>query len=263
MANAIRGLIRSVRLHELTRIILHGRAVWVKHRRCGMDAVVGGGNLFLRFTHSGIVMFTSPAQWEAWELACFRLLHSGDSFDCGMVDGRTIWLAELPGRSLRDHAMSRTLTPPMLRAAGAELRRAHRLDCALTRRPWSHGDPHMGNMLYDSATQRARLMDFETRHELSRPADWRHADDLLTLMLELISRTQMDSWPILLAALFGGYASDRIVAELRERLRSPRPAEWLLWVTRSPESNLGKLKISLSRVIRLLEEPGASEGVRR
>jgi hypothetical protein len=121
----------------------------------------------------------------------------------------------------------------------------------------------MGNVLYDSATQRARLLDFETRHELSRPADWRHADDLLTLMLELISRTPMDSWPTSLAALFGGYASDWIVAELRERLRSPRPAEWLLWVTRSPESNLAKLKASLSRVSRLLEEPGVAEGIKR
>jgi hypothetical protein len=253
LADAARRLIRSVRLHDLVCTTRNGRRVWIKRRHHGMDAIISAGNVFLTFTQSGITMFASPAQWQTWELASFRLLYSADRLGCGMTGRRSIWLEELPGRSLREHIMSKTLSLPMLRAAGAELRRAHALQCPLTHRPWSHGDPHLGNMLYDPASQRARLLDFETRHELSRPARWRHADDLLTFVLELISRSSMEIWPASLDALFEGYANSGVVGELRQRLQAQSPAEFLLWLTRSPESNVAKLKASLPVVVRLLE----------
>jgi len=126
------------------------------------------------------------------------------------------------------------------------------------RRAWSHGDPHLGNVLYDPVSQQARLLDFETQHERCRPAEWRHADDLLTLMLELISRTAAETWPALLGALLGGYDSKRIAGEVHRRLCSSSASERLLWLSRSPESTLSKLKASLPRVIGVLEARGVN-----
>jgi hypothetical protein len=53
---------------------------------------------------------------------------------------------------------------------------------------WSHGDGSMTNVIYDEKAHRARLIDFEIRHEKSLPAAARYADDLLVFLLHTVGR---------------------------------------------------------------------------
>jgi hypothetical protein len=53
-----------------------------------------------------------------------------------------------------------------------------------------HGDPHMDNVIYDHATDRALLIDFEVIHDKSVPAGARHADDLLVFLQDLMGRVE-------------------------------------------------------------------------
>jgi hypothetical protein len=256
-ANALSEWVRSFRLHEVTRTTCaDGRAAWVKRRKRGMDGVILAGSTLMKLSNGGIRMFGSVGRWQAWELASFRLVHGGEAYRCGRSGPRGIWTHDLPGRSLRDHAAAGTLTAAMLRAAGAELRRAHLLQCRVTKGSWSHGDPHMGNVLYDAATGRVRLIDFETQHEPRRAAGWRHADDLLTFALELVGRVRGDVWPGLLGAMLVGYGRREVVAVLEGRLGGMSYAEFLLWLARAPGSTAGTLKDSLAVLERVVRAAG-------
>jgi hypothetical protein len=75
----------------------------------------------------------------------------------------------------------------MLKAAGSEYRRARHFKNEEFGSGWSHGDASMTNVIYNEKTERARLIDFEIRHEKSLPATVRHADDLLVFLLDLVS----------------------------------------------------------------------------
>jgi hypothetical protein len=256
--DAVSEWVRAFRLHEVTRAAgPDGRPAWVKRRRRGVDGLIVAGGALMKLANGGLRMFGSVARWQAWELGAFRLVHAGEPYRCGRAGPRGLWTHEVPGRSLREHAADGTLTAAMLRSAGAELRRAHALCCPVTRGAWSHGDPHLGNVLYDAAAGRARLIDFETQHEPSRAAVWRHADDLLTVGLELVGRTPADLWAGLFEALLDGYARPGVVTMLGRRLRHGSYAESLLWLARSPGSTAATLKRSLAALAAIAGERAA------
>ena len=76
----------------------------------------------------------------------------------------------------------------MIRAAAREFKRAHAMPTEVfDDRLWSHGDATMANVIYDPATDRARLIDFEVLHRRDWPAVKRHADDLLVFLFDLVS----------------------------------------------------------------------------
>ncbi len=186
-------LIAAVRVHRVTREMRGGRAIYVKRRWRVMDLVIIAGNWFLDASRSGVRMFPQVARWQRWELQAFALLHAPD-FACGRAGLRSVWLEEIPGRTLREHAVSHELDVAMVEAAGRELRRAHALQCPQCRAAWSHGDPHLGNFLYDPNSNRARLIDFECAHTNQFNAQERLADDLLVFLLELMGRTSGQNW---------------------------------------------------------------------
>jgi hypothetical protein len=220
-------MIDSVRIHRVWSE--EGRIY--KERRLGMGMMIAAGNVFLRLSRSRIVMFPFTAHWRAWELHCFSLVN-GDAFACGSHGARAIWTERIPGTSLFDHAARRTLDEAMLRATGAELARAHALHSKARGGPWSHGDPHLKNVLWDAAGGRARLIDFETAHDDGLEPIARHADDLLVLTLDLLGRTEEHA-PRFVRALLEGYDRREVAAALKARLVVPRGLELVLWHTRS------------------------------
>jgi hypothetical protein len=121
----------------------------------------------------------------------------------------------------------------MLAAAGAELRRAHSLACEAFRSAWSHGDPHLGNFIFDPAENRARLVDFEVRHSFSLPADVRHADDLLVLLQDLVGRIAAETWLPFATTFLHAYARPEITALLRPRLALPGGFARIWWAVRT------------------------------
>jgi hypothetical protein len=129
--------------------------------------------------------------------------------------------------------MEGALEPRHLAAAGAELRRAHAMDCPFHGGKWSHGDPHAGNFIFDAATGRARLMDFEVRHLQLISEGERHADDLLVLLQDVCGRCRADAWLPLARGFLTGYEREGIIGLLRDRLQVPHGIPRLWWAVRT------------------------------
>jgi len=144
-------------------------------------------NFYFRAAGIPIRYLSDVREWRRWEARCFQMLN-GDRFRAKVSDSRTVTLDKLPGDNLWDHMNRGTLKPRMLKSAGSEYRRAHHFKNEDFGSGWSHGDASMTNVIYNEKTGRARLIDFEIRHEKSLPATARHADDLLVFLLDLVSR---------------------------------------------------------------------------
>src|SRR5262249_48607896 len=160
-----------------------GHTLQVKRRRRGSEAIAGLANLFFPLADAHISVWANPRKWQRWEIYCYHLLN-GPQFRAFAAGPRTICAEKLPGENLRELAATGKLDRRSLQAAAREIRRAHRLHCPAFDGPWSHGDLHMGNVIYHKETDRARLIDFEVVHDKSLPPVDRHADDLLVFLQE-------------------------------------------------------------------------------
>jgi len=203
-----------------------------KRRRAGRGWLIYAGNLFLRWSNSRIRMFPAPCEWQAWECHCYQTLYGGG---CEPVGENALRVQPFPGESLRTLLENNILTDDVLRAAACEFRRAHALD------GWSHGDPHLHNVIYDG--QRAYLIDFETRHQHGLSAAERHADDLLVFLLDLIGRDPSEQWSAWSRIFLAAYDNSAVRGVLFARLAMPRGLELVLWKSRTnyfPTPHLAK-----------------------
>ena len=189
-------------------------------------------NRFFRAAGNPVRALDDFAAWQRWEVECFLALH-GERFRAFADGPRSVAAEELPGVSLSHHLGQGTLTPPMLAAAAGELRRAHALTCADFAGPWSHGDPHTGNFIYEEAGNRARLIDFEVQHHPALAAEERHADDLLVFLQDMMGRISRELWLPCAQAFLAAYERPEVVARLRERLRAPRGIARIWWAVRT------------------------------
>jgi hypothetical protein len=226
------SLAGSVRTTRMVRRKQDGRATWHKQRRRGAAATVAAGNVFLQLARSHLRMFVRSAEWRRWELGCFALLH-GPAYASGTTSAREVWFDELPGESCRELLRRGALATAGLQAAARELFRAHSVRAPHQDAPLSHGDPHLGNVIYDSEHDVARLIDFEQAHEDGVASEWRSADDLLVFVLDLLGRARDDEWPALALIFLRAYPERATVAALRARLLPPRGMQAVLWATRT------------------------------
>lgn len=246
--------IDSVHVNRCWRDRRGWRDVWIKRRRPGADPIVLAGNVFLALSNSRIRMFPSARRWVRWELSSFQLVN-GDRFASSVLDERAIWLETIPGQSLREICTSRLGNEglPAVVAAAREFARAHALTCPLRRAPWSHGDPHLANVLYDAANDRARLIDFETAHEPRMVADERHADDLLTLSLELMAKSRGAAPAAEFLRSYQCARGDKAVIErVVRRLWLPTGLELVLWQTRTDHASRESIETWLRELRGLL-----------
>lgn len=223
-------LIDAVRVNAVTREERAGKLVWVKRRKPLMDAVIAGGNIFLILSNSRIKMFPNCQEWQEWELESYRLLYGQLQ---GGLERRGFWIEDLPGQVLLKILSDGNLSIPMLRAAALEFRRAHSLFCPKLQDYWSHGDPHLSNVLYDSQTNSAALIDFETKHQQSLTAQDRHADDLLVFILDLLGRVPSANWPQFGVEFLTTYGRYDVLQRVKQRLGVPQGLERVLWATRT------------------------------
>ena len=222
---ALARLIDAVRVNVTTEIVRDGRRLVLKRRRKGCSAVVACGNVFLALARSNIVMFPAVRAWQAWELHSYALLHGG-ARRAAAVGRDAIVVEALPGETLARRLARGGLTPAMMAAAARELGRAHAL-------AWSHGDPHLGNVLYDEAADRAYLIDFETRHEPQLSVTERRADDLLVLLMDVMASDASPRWLELARALVATYPAREALGVVRDRLRPPDGWARVLWRIRT------------------------------
>jgi hypothetical protein len=245
-------LVDQIKINSLSRKHYGGRWFWFKQRRPGAKAIIALANWFFRLVGNPVIILARPTEWIAWEKACLAMLH-GDRF-ANVIDDCGAWgLEEFPGRSVSDYLKEGTATLEMAISAGRELSRAHRMTCGFLGGGWSHGDPHTGNFVYDPEEKRARLMDFEVRHDARLDADRRHADDLLVFLQDTLGRLAREEWLQWARAFLRAYDRPAITSHLLERLTAPRGAARLWWAVRTTyveprvlNSRLADLKAALA-----------------
>ncbi len=216
----------------MTRVVLHGRPMWLKRRRRATTLLLGCANVFFRLAHSPMRTIVPVDQWQQRELDSFRLLH-GDQFDSLLPEPRTVAAEELPGINLTIPLDDGTITPRMTAAAGRELRRAHGIVWAPLGSLWSHGDSHLGNFIYEPECDRARIIDFEVQHDPALPAGSRHLDDVLVFLQDMAGRIHATKWLSCAAAFLDAYGQPYLYRKLLPMLEVPVGVPRIWWAIRT------------------------------
>jgi hypothetical protein len=230
-----------------------GRAIIIKARGgIGQMAHVAA-NFFFRLAKIPIQFCTDCAVWQRWEVRCYRMLNG--RFVVYPIGDQKVAQEKLPGTPLWEHLTKGTLRRKMIRAAAREFRRAHsmpsdRFDDGL----WSHGDATMANVIYDPATDRARLIDFEIQHRRDWPAVKRHADDLAVILFDLVSLAPRRRWLPLSLEFLRTYGDLEVIAQLQKRLRAPAGLYRIWWHVRTNFVDTGKVMRRLVRLRTALEQ---------
>jgi hypothetical protein len=244
-------LIDRIKINSVTRIIHRGEVRWLKQRRPLARLIIPLANAFFRIARNPVVILGDAAEWQAWECECLRLLHDS-AFAAEALGGDGLLLDEIPGRSLSHHLDQQTVTPQMFAAAARELRRVHEISSDRFGGPWSHGDPHTGNLIFEPEEGIVRLMDFEVRHLSALTARQRHTDDLLVFLQDTLGRLPRDRWLDLAEAFVRAYARPEITEHLIERLAEPRGVAKLWWAVRTTYLHPTELSLRLSALRRQL-----------
>lgn len=224
-------LMNRVRVNRIYPSEHAGAPVYIKKRRFGGSVIIWAGNRFLTLADSGMQMFGSAKQWVNWEIYCSELLYPQRSVRPGQLESSVI-IPRIAGVSLRQWLQRGEYNSAAFDAAARELRRVHLLPCLHYHAFWSHGDLHLDNILFDPQSGQAELIDFDTRHELNRPVIWRQADDLRTILLEILGFPD-DRWRLAATSLIENYDDHVVLNELRRQLIIPRGVALILWYTKT------------------------------
>lgn len=225
-------LIEGIRVNAISREVRDGRPFIVKRRRRTAWPLLRIANLFFQLAKNPAYVCEEASAWQRWESGCFKLLH-GDQFHVFTEGVRTVRAEMLPGRSLVVHLEAGTFSEAMVVAAACELRRGHGLHSPEFRGAWSHGDPNLANVLFDTSENRARLIDFEIIHYRSLPAAERHAADLLVFLQDLLGCVAAADWRPLAQDFLQAYDCPAILPFLKRQLEIPRGIPRVWWWIRT------------------------------
>jgi tRNA A-37 threonylcarbamoyl transferase component Bud32 len=174
-------------------------------------------------------MFVSTQKWLEWEMSCYQILYP--KLVVKKYDSQTFLVEKMAGQSFLALLKANKLTGQHMRAAAKIFQSAHESYSPFFQQGWSHGDPHLENVLFDEKSDEAVLIDFETQHLQTLPTNERQADDLLVFCLDLIGRTPQFS--SLLKLFLSTYDRPEILRTLESRLQLPQGFENILWLTRT------------------------------
>ncbi len=258
LSHSATSFVESLKINSITEKSRGARRVVVKQRNLYGERAAGLINFYFRAAGIPIRYVNQVREWRRWETLCFQMLN-GDGFRANVTDSRTVTLDKLPGENLWQHMNRGTLAPRMLKAAGNEYRRAHQFQSRELGSGWSHGDASMTNVVYDEKTKRARLIDFEIRHEKSLPARARHADDLLVFLLDLVGRVPTREWLRFAICFLRAYGDPAVLRELKKRLVVPSGLALIWWNVRTnftPGAKVNRRFKALRRAIDKLSQSG-------
>lgn len=240
LSHAATSFVESLKINSITEKARRNRRVVIKRRNVYGEPAADLINFYFRAAGIPIRYLSDVREWRRWEAHCFQMLN-GDRFRAKVTDSRTVTLDKLPGENLWEYLNRGTLTARMLKAAGTEYRRAHHFKSEEFRSGWSHGDASMTNVIYNEKTDRARLIDFEIRHEKSLPATGRHADDLLVFLLDLVARVPNRQWLPFAICFLRAYNDAAVMRELKKRLVVPTGLALIWWNVRTNFTGNAKL----------------------
>lgn len=206
------GLIARVRINDVNRTVYCKRIYFRKSRYWFSPFVVRGANLALAVL--GIrARFLPLGRWTHRERDVYRFFYNEDVFigpdDSVYVPARPgICLAEF----LQDPLRSAREKETAVGAAAAALLRLHMNVLPHVGRTdvLSHGDATALNVIYDPAVVSAQWIDFETAHADGVSVIDRHADDLQTFILSILTHSEDEHVEERLAAIFRHYTEGEI-----------------------------------------------------
>src|SRR5438874_7645664 len=240
LSHAATSFVESLKINSITERARRDRRVVIKRRNIYGERAAGLINFYFRAAGIPIRYLSDVREWRRWEARCFQMLNRG-RFRAKVADSRTVRLDKLPGDNLWDHMNRGTLTPRMLKAAGREYRRAHDFKSEEFGSGWSHGDASMTNVIYDEKTGRARLIDFEIRHEKSLPTTARQADDLLVFLLDMVGRIPNRQWLPFAICFLRAYGDAAVIREFIKRLVLPTGLALIWWNVRTNFTGTAKV----------------------
>jgi hypothetical protein len=224
--------LESIKINVISLEFRGHRRMWVKRRCLGSGFIAVLANFFFKLAKAPIHLWVDVRKWQSWEISCFRLLHDRD-FSVFTEGSRIVCAEEVPGKSLLDCAKEGMLSLREIEAAAKELRRAHALWCQELGDYWSHGDPNLGNLIYDDRTNRVQLIDFELIHLNALPAIERHADDVVVFLEDLMARVSAQHWLPFAVGFIHAYDQPAVTEEARRRLVVPTGCAALWWRRRT------------------------------
>jgi hypothetical protein len=251
LADVATRLVEALAINSIEEKTRRGRRVIVKRRNLHSQQLADLTNLYFRMADIPIQFWSKVEEWQRWEVDCFQMLN-GDRYRVYASGMRRVVAEKLPGESVWVHLNHGTLTRQMLRAAGAEFRRAHQFWSDHFRGCWSHGDGTSQNVIYNPASNRARLIDFEIVHEKSLSRAARQADDLLVFLLDLVGIMSTRRWISFATTFLEAYGDGEVIAQLRKQLDLPGGLAWIWWGVRTNFTNPGKVKGRLAKLSRAI-----------
>ncbi|HVT81520.1 MAG TPA: hypothetical protein VHM90_12770, partial [Phycisphaerae bacterium] len=240
---------------SLNAVILRNATVYKRRNYLGRK-VTPMANWFFRTCRAPVMFWKDLGDWQQWEIKCYQMLHP--HYQAIPVGPDAICIDQLPGKPLWDHLKAGTLTEEMIEAAAREFSRAHAMWSDIHNGPWSHGDGAMGNVLYDPASGRALLIDFEIIHQRDLPAVTRQADDLHAFLMDLVSLNAPRRWLPLTLAFLRTYDRADVIAEFRRRLEVPRGAAWIWWKMRVNFVPEGKVASRMAKLAKAIDQGALS-----
>jgi hypothetical protein len=262
LSHAATSFVESLKINSITEKSRRHRPVVVKRRNLYGERAAALINFYFRAAGIPVRYVSNVREWRRWEARCFQMLN-GDRFRAKVANSRTVTLDKLPGDNLWEHMNRGTLTPQMLKAAGKEYRRAHQFESKELGCGWSHGDASMTNVIYDEKTKRARLIDFEIRHEKLLPARSRQADDLLVFLLDMVGRIPTRKWLSFALCFLRAYKNSTVIRELKKRLVVPTGLALIWWNVRTNFTSSAKVRRRIRALRRAIDRIELSPSDRR
>ena len=251
--------VSGIRMNAVRPCTVHGRAMVIKRRTALGRCLTPVANMYWRLARVPLFFFTKVRSWQDWEVKCFRMLNP--DFHAARAGSDAICEEQLPGQSLWHHAQQGSLTTEMLRAAGREFARAHHFWSDIHHAPWSHGDGAMRNVMYEGASGRARLIDFEVIHDPALPAVVRHANDLAALLLDLASIALRPHWLPCALAFIEAYDDPAVIAEVDNQLNAPGGLGGFWWQVRTNFADAHEVAARVTELrLAVYDGVGASAG---
>jgi hypothetical protein len=254
LSHAATSFVESLKINSISEKLRRGSRVIIKRRNPYGKEVAELVNFYFRIADTGIRYVSAVREWQRWETKCFNMLN-GDRFRAAITDARTVIEDKLPGHSFWDHMNAHTLTQSMLRAAGHEYRRAHRMQVKEFDGGWSHGDASMPNVIYNARTGRARLIDFEVMHERASADEARQADDLLVFLLDMVGRVATGQWLPFATSFLRAYGHPHVIRELKKQLVVPTGLAQIWWNVRTNFAKRARVDRRLKQLRRAITAP--------
>ncbi len=213
--------ISRVKINRVSFKKQNGQATVIKTRTPLSWILIAIGNFVFQFRGSPVrVLHTT--EWIAWE-SIIQHLTSGDFPNQPEPPSRLLVLNKIPGQKL-DNLLNQSSHAHGLKLCGIatqSLYQFHQHPVKLKgneKTLLSHGDASVHNVLIDEENLSATWFDFDLRHNLDKPKNWRHADDLRALLFTTACYFRTEQLDELIRVIRLNYQSEEVWSSLRQQI---------------------------------------------